>query len=111
MASLTDRLDEAVAKAHLEPSHVARAVDTNPRTVVRWLAGESSPRPAARERLLELIAVIGRLSGVLEPQAAHDWFFTPSPLLQNQKPIDLLTKGRYRDVLGAVDALAEGVFI
>lgn len=47
----------------------------------------------------------------LEPQAAHDWLFTPNPFLSYQKPADLLREGRCPELLGAIDQLAEGVFI
>ena len=86
-------------------------LETNPRTVARWLGRETSPRPDARERLLELIAVLEQLSGVLRPQPAHDWLFTPNPELDHHKPVDLLRSGEFRRILGAIDAMAEGVFV
>jgi putative toxin-antitoxin system antitoxin component (TIGR02293 family) len=108
---LAERLEKAAAKADLDQGDIARALDTNPRTVSRWLQRSSSPRPDARERLLELLAVLEQLSEVLRPQAAHDWLFTPNPLLDHYKPVDLLRDGQPRTVLGAIDAMAEGVFV
>jgi hypothetical protein len=32
-------------------------------------------------------------------------------MLSHQKPIDLLREGHYREVIGAIDALGEGVFV
>jgi putative toxin-antitoxin system antitoxin component (TIGR02293 family) len=111
VADVAERLEQATARIDLDRAAVARALDTNARTVSRWLHRESEPRPEARERLLELIAVLEQLSGVLKPAPAHDWLFTPNPLLEHHKPIDLLRDGEYRRVLGAIDALAEGVFV
>jgi len=108
---LAERLGTAAAKAELDQRDIARALDTNPRTVARWLQRMSAPRPDARERLLELLAVLEALSEVLRPQAAHDWLFTPNPLLDHHKPVDLLREGEPRTVLGAIDAMAEGVFV
>lgn len=54
--------------------------------------------------------MLERLSGVLKPPAAHDWLFTPSPLLDHHKPIELMQARQYRRLLGAIDALAEGVY-
>jgi uncharacterized protein (DUF2384 family) len=85
-------------------------LQTNRRTVSRWLSRETAPRPEARERLLELIAVLEQLSGVLRPGPAHDWLFTPNPSLDHHKPIELLRGGEFRRVLAAIDAMAEGVF-
>jgi Protein of unknown function (DUF2384) len=50
-----------------------------------------------------LVAVLEQLSGVLRPQAAHDWLFTPNPSLEHHKPVDLLRTGDFRQVLGAID--------
>lgn len=76
------------------------------------LSVPSGPSPAdARERLLELIAVLERLSGVRRPEPAHGWLFTPNPMLEDHKPVELLRGGDYRRVLGAIDALGEGVFV
>ena len=107
---LSKRLGKASAQAFLDPGDLARVLDTSPRTVSRWLTSRSTPRPDARERLLELIAVLERLAGVLTPQASHDWLFTPNPELDNYKPVELLRRGDYRQVLALIDAMAEGVF-
>lgn len=110
MPGLAEKLEHASALIELDQADIARVIDANPRTVARWLQGETEPRPDARELLLELIAVLEHLSGVLQPTAAHDWLFTPNPLLEHHKPVELLRDGEYRRVLGAIDALAEGVF-
>lgn len=109
--TVTERLEEVAAKVELGHGDLARVLQTDPRTVSRWLGGQAAPRPDARERLLELIAVLELLSGTLRPRAAHDWLFTPNPSLDHHKPVDLLRDGGYRLVLGAIDALAEGVFV
>jgi transcriptional regulator with XRE-family HTH domain len=108
---LSERLESALEKADLDQGQAARVLGTNPRTVARWLKEEATPRHATRERLLELLAVIDRLSRVLRPQPAHDWLFSPNPALAHYKPVDLLHEGRYREVLSAIDALGEGVFV
>jgi putative toxin-antitoxin system antitoxin component (TIGR02293 family) len=109
MAALAAKLEQASSAIELDRADIARVLEANPRTVARWIQG-TEPRPDARERLLELIAVLERLSGVLKPAAAHDWLFTPNPSLDHHKPVDLLREREYRRVLGAIDALAEGVY-
>lgn len=109
--TLASRLRAATARTELDQAAVAQLTGTNPRTVARWLSEESEPRTDARRRLLEVLAVLEQLSGVLEPQAAHDWLFTPNRLLDHEKPIDLLASGEWRRVLGMIDALAEGIFV
>ena len=108
---LTTRLERVTGRVQFDQADLARVLDTNPRTVSRWLRRETAPRPDARERLLEVLAVLERLSSVLRADAAHDWLFSPNPLLDYHKPVELLRKGEYRQVLGAIDVLAEGVFV
>src|SRR4051795_12224980 len=95
-ATLAERLRNATQRTDLDQADVALVVGTNPRTVARWLAEESEPRTEARRRLLEVLAVLERLSGVLEPQASHDWLFSPNEMLEHRKPVDLLAEGEFR---------------
>lgn len=111
MPDLASRLEEAAAKADLDQVDIARVLETHPRTIARWMQRAAEPRPDSRERLLELLAVLEQISGVLRPQPAHDWLLTPNPLLDHYKPVELLRDGRSREVLGAIDAMAEGVFV
>ena len=111
MTALAERLERVSTEVDLDHADIARVLETNPRTVARWLSKQSTPRRESRERLLELLAVLERLSGTLNPQAAHDWLFSPNPSLDHYKPVDLLREGGFRRVLSAIDALAEGVFV
>lgn len=110
VADLMERLGQALARSALDQRQAARVLGTSPRTISRWLRRKADPRLQERERLLEVIAVLELLSKALPPQAAHDWLFTPNPLLSHHKPADLIQQGRYRELLGAVDQLAEGTF-
>lgn len=109
--TIAERLERAATKVELDGGDLARVLELSPRTVSRWLSEEAAPRPDARERLLELIAVLESLSATLRPRPAHDWLFMPNPSLDHHKPVDLLRAGEFRRVLGAIDALAEGVFV
>ena len=111
LENLAERLETASATVDFGQADLARVLETTPRTVSRSIYGETTPRGEARERLLEILHVFDQLSRVLRPGAAHDWLLTPNALLDHEKPIDLLRNGEYRRVLGAVEALAEGVFV
>lgn len=108
---LMDRLEAALEKTDLDQGQAARVLGTSPRTVSRWLNDQAKPRAESRERLLEFLAVLERLSAILRPEPAHDWFFSPNPLLGHEKPADLLAQRRYRELLGAIDQVGEGVFV
>jgi uncharacterized protein (DUF2384 family) len=111
MSTVAERLGTILERGRLDYVDVARILDTNPRTVARWVREETEPRWEVRERLLEFFAVMERLQQVVRPQAAHDWLFTPNPSLAHQKPVDLLRRGEFREVLAIIDALGEGVFV
>src|SRR3972149_3009659 len=87
-----ERLEQAASRVDLDTGDLARVLEANPRTVSRWLKDEASPRHRARERLLEVVAVLERLSTTLNPEAAHDWLFTPNPSFDYHKPVDLLCR-------------------
>jgi transcriptional regulator with XRE-family HTH domain len=105
-----DRLGDLTDEFDLDQAQVASVLGANPRTISRWLRSETSPSREAREKLLEFVAVLERLAVVLTADAATDWLFTPNALLGNEKPAAALREGRYREVLGAIDALGEAVF-
>jgi putative toxin-antitoxin system antitoxin component (TIGR02293 family) len=111
LGPLPGRLRRAVEQTDLDQTDIARLLGTNPRTVSRWLQEQAEPRPDARRRLLEVVAVLEHLSGVLKPQAAHDWLFSPNAMLDHHKPVELLASGDFRRVLEMIDALAEGVYV
>lgn len=111
MSSVAVRLGSIIERGHLDYVDVARILETNPRTVARWIHEETEPRWEGRERLLEFFAVMERLQQVIRPKAAHDWLYTPNPTLDNEKPVDLLRRGDFRPVLATIDALGEGVFV
>ena len=105
------KLDRIKEEAGLSRQEVARIVGASPRTVMRWAAGETLPRGVSRERLLDLAAVAQQLGRVMQKDAATAWLFEPNPLLNHERPVDLVATGKYQDVLAAIEAIGEGVFV
>ena len=104
------RLRDVMARTSIDATGVARILDRNPKTVLRWLRADTVPRWDTRERLLALDVVLERLAQVVEPRAAEEWLFTPVPALDYERPVDLVRAGEHRRVLALIDALGEGVF-
>ncbi len=111
LADLTDRLDKAIMQVELDDLDLACVVETSPETVAGWLSRQTVPQGNDRAQLLDLVAVLKKLAGALRSQPAHDWLFAPNDSLDHHKPVDLLRRGEFRRVLGAIDAMSEGVFI
>jgi hypothetical protein len=104
------RLTEVMRETSIDATGMARILDRDPKTVLRWLKFETEPRWEVREVVLALNVVLERLATVIDPAASEDWLFTPVPALGNERPVDLIRGGRSKDVLDLVDSLGEGVF-
>lgn len=102
MPQVVDVLGEVLADGIVDTNDVARVLGTTARSVARWEAAEVRPRRKSEERLLELKAVIDLARRVLRPESARLWLRSPHPGLSYDKPLDLLTRGEYRRVIGAL---------
>ena len=106
--TVTTLLDELLEGDVVDVPDVARVIGSTARSVTRWAEG-ASPRRANEERLLELKAVVDLLRQVLRDEPARLWIRSPNPELDYEKPLDLVHRGEYRRVIGAILAMAEGV--
>ena len=109
MSTVAQMLGGMLDSDIVDAPDVARVLGTSSRSVVRWTHEGSAPRRETEERLLELKAVIDALTDVLRDEPARLWLRSPVPAFDYEKPIDLIQRGEYRRVIGAILALAEGV--
>ncbi len=108
MMSAVGFADEAVRireAGHLSVADLARATGVEPSTVRAWLSHARTPSGARAERLLELSSVVERLLGVVEPEYIPVWLRKPNLALEEQKPIDIIAAGRYRQVSALLASL------
>jgi uncharacterized protein (DUF2384 family) len=98
-------------KAALSGTDVANVLDTNVATVSRWRTGKAFPQPRHEELLLQLEYVAEQLSDIYEPTEARLWLYRPQKLLDGERPADLLSKGRYREVLSALNQIRDDVHL
>lgn len=108
MTGMAAVVDGLLTDDIVDSPDVARVTGATPRSVTRWLEG-ASPRRPAEERLLELKAVVDVLRRVMDDEPARLWIRSPNPDLGYEKPLDVIERGDYRRVIGAILALAEGV--
>jgi hypothetical protein len=57
------------------------------------------------ERLAELSSIVERLTRVMEPSYVPLWLRKPVPLLDDDKPLDVLAAGDYRRVSRVIAGL------
>jgi uncharacterized protein (DUF2384 family) len=90
---------------HLSVPDIARATGANETTVRAWLREDRSPSGARAERLAELAAIVERLVRVMRPEYVPVWMRKPIPLLDDDKPLDVIAAGGYRRVSRVVAGL------
>jgi uncharacterized protein (DUF2384 family) len=77
---------------------IARATGASETTVRAWLRDARSPSGEYAERLAELSSIVERLVRVMEPSYVPVWMRKPIPLLDDDKPLDVIAAGDYRRV-------------
>lgn len=91
--------------AHLSDTQIARAVGAAPSTVRDWFARRTSPTGKRAERVAELAEIVDRLARVIEPAYIPVWLSRPIEALDDQKPLELIARGRARRVARVVSEL------
>ncbi len=84
-------------------ARVARALGVSPSRVSRWLKTEQ-PDPDNRRKVEGLEFVLSRLLELYTPDTAEAWLVSRNAHLRDARPIDLLSRGRVTEVLGAIDS-------
>lgn len=82
----------------IDTADIARVTGAARATVGSWIRATRRPGAAHRDRLLELVAVVDRLSEVMDDDYIAIWLQKPLPALGDETPLNALGAGRYRDV-------------
>ena len=109
MGFLTERYDDDVSplaaearrvhdEAKLSDRQIAAATGARPSTVRDWLSGRSAPTGARADRLIELGAMTDRLARVMQRDFIPIWLTRPIEALDDEKPVDVLARGEYRQI-------------
>ena len=94
----------------LSREKLAQLIGVSPRTLNRWV--KSGTGPERREhitRLSKLHEILDLGIKVYTTQGLRDFFKTPLPEFDHQTAFDILSIGRFDDVLGALAADYEGL--
>lgn len=84
---------------------ISRATGAHETTVRAWLRDARSPSGEHAERLAELSVIVERLARVMQPSYIPVWMRKPIPLLDDDKPLDVIADGGYRRVSRVVAGL------
>lgn len=95
----------------LNSGELARLLDVDRRTILRYRNETSAPSEQVRERIQALRDLIYLLDQVFPTkEAAQDWLYSPVPSLRARRPIDLLRAGSLEEVVSELAGLDGGVF-
>jgi CheY-like chemotaxis protein len=88
---------------------LSRILNVSGRTAHRWLKGTRPRRTRELERLVELVALLEQ--ALPNDDAIRSYLYHPNPILQGEKPIDLLIRGDFDRVSADLQAVQEGVYV
>jgi hypothetical protein len=94
-------------RAHLSTDDIAAATGAAPSTARAWIGLKRIPSGKRARRVAELSAITERLLRVMDPEYIPVWMNKPVPALGDEKPLDLISRGKYRRVAEVVSALEE----
>jgi transcriptional regulator with XRE-family HTH domain len=94
----------------IEAGDIAEATGAEVGTVSSWARAKRQPSATFRTRLLELIALVDRLSGTMNAEYVPLWLNKPLPALGDETPVTALGQGRYKEVSRLVAELENDAF-
>jgi hypothetical protein len=83
---------------HLSIRDIARATGADETSVRAWVRQTRAPSGIRAERLAELSFLVDRLARVIKPDYIQVWMLKPNALLGDEKPLDVVSSGGYREV-------------
>jgi uncharacterized protein (DUF2384 family) len=100
---------EALSRDFRSQRRLAELLDVSPAQVTRWRRGQGIDEVnAQRVDLLEL--VMAQLLRLYSAEAAERWLVGLNPHLGDRRPIDLVRRGRSRELIEAIASERAGSF-
>jgi len=108
--AIAEKLETIQKFADINGREIAQLIGTREETISRWRGGKSDPQPKLRDSLLQLGWLVGQLAELYEPQEAHLWLFSPHKLLNGERPVDFIQRGKAERVLQIIAQLKDGAY-
>jgi hypothetical protein len=103
-------IDDLRERGSLKGSDVANIAAVSPATVSRWTAGTAFPHPKTQLVISDLRYVVERLADFYSPDETRIWLYAKHRLLDGNRAIDLIYRGKTDEVLAVIESLDEGTF-
>ena len=94
----------------VDTADIARATGAAKQTVTSWLRATRRPRAEHRDRLLELVTIVDRLSEIMDDDQIALWLQKPLTALDDERPLDAIANGHFRRVSRLVAELENDSF-
>jgi putative toxin-antitoxin system antitoxin component (TIGR02293 family) len=105
-------LDGVMDNFQLDNADLAAALQVDRRTIQRYRNEDTLPTRKVRERLARLREISILLEEVFRTsEGAITWLYTPVPLLEGRRPIDLMRRGKLDEVITALETYQSGAFV
>lgn len=104
------KISDIKQRTSISSNSIAELLGTTPQTLSRWATGKNDPQQTHLERLLELDYLTDRLAEFFAPEDARLWLFTPHSQLADERPADLVAKGRHKEVLAVIARLQDSAY-
>ena len=93
-------------------TEVAEALGVHRQTVFRYRKLETVPSAEVQERLAKIREIAYLLSEVfIDDEAQLEWLYSPVPLLRDRRPLDLIRKGKFDEVMSVLAGHYSGAFV
>ena len=104
-----DLVDESMGLTNNQLAHI---IGVSESSLYRYKRGDQAPSPKVQRKLSSLRELHQLLTLLFESDSASaEWLYTAVPLLDDQRPIDLVREGELEPVIGVLYALKEGAHI
>ena len=94
----------------VETGDIAKATGAGVGTVTSWARAQRQPSAVFRDRLLDLIAILDRLSRTMDEKCVPLWLNKPVPALGDEQPLVASGERRYKEVSRLVAELENDSF-
>lgn len=102
-------LSQVVRLLGVSQQALSRILNVSARTAHRWLKGTRPRRTRELNRLFEVVKLLEQT--LPNSEAVRRYLSHASPMLQGEKPSDLLMRGEFDRVSGDLEAIQEGVYV